>query len=217
MEALESIYVNELEIISTNPYSYTITIPCEIQNIEPGKPPKEFSVGLKFEIPEEYPDIPPEIFITEGGELDEDLQKEIIIELNKKAEEELGCIMVFTLVSELQDRVNDFADAIYNKKLKEKEDEEKIPVFHGTMVTRQNFMEWHANFLREKNVGKVKVVSDKLSGRQIFLAKGGNIEISDQLLGDADDDVEVDESLFDEDLDEMMMSSGEDEEDEEEE
>lgn len=203
LEALESIYVTELEVLSRNPYIYNIQIPCEIRDIE--GPNKEFTVGLKFKIPEEYPDVPPIIEFTEGGELDEDLQKSILIELNKVAEDEAGCVMVFTLVSELQDKVNEFADNIYNKRIAAKEEKDKIPEFHGTIVTRENFMEWQAKFILAKNVNKVKVVLDKLTGKQIFLAKGGNIELSDNLIGDAEEDIEVDESLFDDELDEEFL------------
>ena len=203
LEALESIYVTEFEVLSRNPFIYNIQIPCEIKSIE--GPHKEFTVGLKFKLPEEYPDVPPNMEFTEGGELDEDLQKSILIELNRVAEDEIGCVMVFTLVSELQDKVNDFADEIYNKKLQEKEDIDKVPVFHGTIVTRENFMEWQAQFILEKNMHKVEVISDKLTGKQIFLAKGGDIEISDTLIGDADEDIEVDESLFDDELDDELL------------
>ena len=200
LEALESIFVTELEIVSHDPYTYIITIPCEIRDVDVAKEPKEFTVGLRFKLPDEYPDVPPVIDFTEGGDLDEDLQKTILIELNKFAEEEVGCVMIFTLISELQDKVNEFSDAIYNKKLQEKEDIDKIPVFHGTIITRENFMEWQAAFVQERNLTKVQVVvSDKLTGKQIFMAKGGNIEIEGGLIGETDD-VDVDESLFDEEL-----------------
>lgn len=203
-EALESIFVNELEVISTHPYIYTILIPCQIDDVDAALPPKEFNVGLKFRIPDEYPDIPPDMEFTECGELDEDLQKSILIDLHRVAEEEMGCIMVFTLVSELQERVHAYSDSIYNKKLKEKEAKDAIPVFHGTMVTAETFNEWNQKYLAEKSIGKVKILSEKLTGRAIFLAKEGNIELADNLIGDEDDeDVEVDEALFEDDLGDM--------------
>ena len=205
LEALESIYVTELEILSRDPIIYNITIPCEIKSVEVDGPTKEFMVGLKFKLPEEYPDIPPEIEFSECEELDADLQKSILIELNKVAESELGCVMIFTLVSELQDKVNEYVDNIYNKKMAEKEERDKIPVFHGTPVTLESFTEWNNKFIMEMSMKKVKVVSDKLTGKQIFLAKDGNIDISDNLIGDAEEDVEVDESLFDEELDEELL------------
>lgn len=207
-EALESIYVTELEVLSKDPFVYNILIPCEIREVDAENKNKEFTVGLKFKIPEEYPDIPPSIEFSECKELSEDLQKSLLIQLNKVAEDEIGCVMVFTLVSELQDKVNEYADEIYNRKLKEKEEREKVPEFHGTIVTRENFIEWHNKFILEKNMFKVKVVSDRLTGKQVFLAKEGNIELSDQLIGDVDgaeEDVEVDESLFDDDLDDDFL------------
>ena len=206
LEALESIFVTELEILSYDPIIYNIAIPCEMRNVEAGGPDREFTVGLKFNIPAEYPDVPPEIEFSECEELDADLQKSILIELQKCAENEIGCVMIFTLVSELQDKVNEYADNIYNKKLQEKEEKDKVPVFHGTLVTMETFTEWNIKFIKEMNDSKkVKVVSDKLTGRQIFMAKEGNIEIGDNLLGDAEEDVEVDESLFDEELEDEML------------
>jgi len=203
LEALESIYVTEMELISDIPYVFTIVIPCEIQNVEVGGPSKEFNVGLKFSLPAEYPDIPPEIEWTDTGEFDEDSQKAILIDLHKKAEEEVGCAMVFTLVSEMQDKANDYAEELYNKKLKEKEDKEAVPAFFGTIVTRENFMEWREKFIVERNMGKVKVVLDKLTGRQIFMMNNGKIDeiqIEEAIIAEGDD-IEVDESLFDEDID----------------
>lgn len=205
-EALESIYVTELEVVSVDPYIYIIRIPCEMKSVEPDEPTKEFTVGLKFKLPEQYPDIPPDIEFSECGELDEDLQKSILLELNKVAEEEAGCVMIFTLVSELQDKVNEYVDNIYDKKMQEKEEKDKVPEFHGTFVTVESFTEWHNKFIMEKNLHKVKVVKvDKLTGKQIFMAKGGNIEISDNLIGDDADEVEVDESLFDEEIDDEFL------------
>lgn len=205
LEALESIYVTELEILSRDPIIYNIAIPCEVKSVEVDGPTREFTVGLKFKIPEEYPDIPPEIELSQCDELDEDLQKSLLLELNKVAESEVGCVMVFTLVSELQDKINEYVDAIYDKKLQEKEERDKIPVFHGTPVTIESFTEWNNKFIMEMSKNKVKVVSDKLTGKQIFMAKDGNIEISDNLIGDADEDVEVDESLFDEELEDDLL------------
>ena len=139
--------------------------------------------------------------------------------------------MVFTLVQELQDRVNDWADNIYNKQVEEKEEREKVkpsfynniqiriyftkhgltkipylqvPEFFGTRVTKENFLEWRRKFVLERNCNKVVIETDKLSGRQIFNLKGAEamkIEVellsNEGLLGD-EEDVEVDESLFNE-------------------
>ena len=207
LEALESIYVNELEIISTEPPTFTIEIPCEIRNVDPGKDAKEFSVKLKFKLPEEYPDVIPHVEFVETSEIDEDFQKTILLSLSKLAEDELGCVMVFTLVSEVQEKLNSWADEVYEKKLQEKEAKEKVPVFHGTIVTKENFMEWREKFIMERNMKKVKVITDKLTGKQIFmLKKDQGLELGDDLIGALEEDIEVDESLFNEELEDIVVS-----------
>lgn len=51
--------------------------------------------------------------------------------------------MVFTLVQELQDRVNDWADNIYNKQVEEKEEREKVnPSFYTNVYPQiTNYMD----------------------------------------------------------------------------
>lgn len=80
----------------------------------------------------------------------------------------------------------------------------QVPEFFGTRVTKENFLEWRRKFVLERNCNKVVIETDKLSGRQIFNLKGAEamkIEVellsNEGLLGD-EEDVEVDESLFNE-------------------
>ncbi|XP_035986608.1 RWD domain-containing protein 1 isoform X2 [Fundulus heteroclitus] len=133
-----------------------------------------------------------------------------------KAEENLGMVMIFTLVTAVQDKLNEIVDAMKNRqeeetlrKAKEAEEAEKV-AFQGTVVTIENFLAWKvkfelemAEFRRKKQKEEEQAGKPKLTGKQLF-ERDHNLDTSDiQFLEDAGNNVEVDESLFQdiEDLD----------------
>ncbi|KAJ7344538.1 hypothetical protein JRQ81_000488 [Phrynocephalus forsythii] len=107
---------------------------------------------LKFTYAEKYPDEAPlcQLFPQENLEDNDipDIQKL----LQEQVEENLGMIMIFTLVLAIQDKLNEIVDQINTrreeeKKQKEKEAEEaEKQCFHGTPVTIENFLNWKAKF-----------------------------------------------------------------------
>lgn len=133
-----------------------------------------------------------------------------------QAEENLGMVMIFTLVTTVQEKLNEIVDVMKNRRVEEQrrkeaeaEEAEKV-LFQGTVVTIQNFLTWKAKFelemseLRRKDQkeeeqgGKIK-----LTGKQLF-ETDHNLDTSDiQFLEETGNNVEVDESLFQdiEDLD----------------
>ncbi|EHA98862.1 RWD domain-containing protein 1 [Heterocephalus glaber] len=183
LEALESIYPDSFTVLSENPPSFTIAM------------------------------------TSEAGENDETVQTTL-----KFAEENLGVVMIFTLVTAVQEKLNEIVDQIKTRreeemKLKEKEAEEaEKQLFHGTPVTIENFLCWKAKFdaelleIKKKRMKEEQAGNNKLSGKQLF-ETDHNLDTSDiQFLEDAGNNVEVDESLFQE-LDDLELEDVEDDPD----
>ncbi|XP_032195626.1 RWD domain-containing protein 1 isoform X1 [Mustela erminea] len=207
-------------VLSENPPSFTITVTSEA-----GENDETVQTTLKFTYSEKYPDEAPlyEIFSQENLE-DSDVS-EILKLLALQAEENLGMVMIFTLVTAVQEKLNEIVDQIKTrreeeKKQKEKEAEEaEKQLFHGTPVTIENFLSWKAKFDAELLEIKKKRMKEeeqagknKLSGKQLF-ETDHNLDTSDiQFLEDAGNNVEVDESLFQE-MDDLELEDDEDDPD----
>ncbi|XP_071463399.1 RWD domain-containing protein 1-like, partial [Marmota flaviventris] len=93
-------------------------------------------------------------------------------------------------------------------------------LFHGTPVKIENFLSWEAKFdvellqIKKKKTDKRRRASrkNKLSGKQLF-ETDHNLDTSDiQFLEDAGNNVEVDESLFQE-MDDLELEDDEDDPD----
>ncbi|XP_055966240.1 RWD domain-containing protein 1-like [Sorex fumeus] len=128
--------------------------------------------------------------------------------LELQAEENLGMVMIFTLVTAVQEKFSEIVDQIKTrreeKKQKEKEAEEaETQLFHGTPVKIENFLSWKAKFdaqlldIKKKQMKEEEQAGkNKLSGKQLF-ETDNNLDTSViQVLEDAGSSVEVDESLF---------------------
>ncbi|KAF0032146.1 hypothetical protein F2P81_016701 [Scophthalmus maximus] len=189
---------------------------------------------LKFTYVERYPDEPPlwEIYAQENLE-DGDVS-EVLTLLQQQAEENLGMVMIFTLVTAVQEKLNEIVDLKKNRQEEEKrqkeleaEEAEKV-LFQGTVVTIENFLAWKAVFeldmmelRRKRQKEEEQAGKPKLTGKQLF-ETDHNLDTSDiQFLEDAGNNVEVDESLFqdiedldldedDPDFDPLGMDSDED-------
>ncbi|EHB08729.1 RWD domain-containing protein 1 [Heterocephalus glaber] len=219
LEVLESIYPDSFTVSSENPPSFTVTVTSEAAEND-----ETVQTTLKFTYSEKYPDETPlyEIFSQENLEDNDAIG--ILKLLALQAEENLGVVMIFTLVTAVQEKLNEIVDQIKTreeeKKLKEKEAEEaEKQLFHGTPVTIENFLCWKAKFDAELLEIKKKQIKEeeqagkfKLSGKQLS-ETDYNLDTSDiQFLEDAGNNVEVDESLFQE-LDDLELEDVEDDPD----
>ncbi|XP_073432069.1 RWD domain-containing protein 1 isoform X2 [Dendrobates tinctorius] len=131
-------------------------------------------------------------------------------------------VMIFTLVSAAQDKLNEIIDQIKNRREEEKIQKEKEVEeaekkrFHGTPVTIENFLNWKAKFdadmvelRRKRQKEEEQAGKSKLTGKQLF-ERDHNLDTSDiKFLEEAGNSVEVDESLFQE-LDDLELDDEED-------
>ncbi|KAI4811741.1 RWD domain-containing protein 1 [Gymnodraco acuticeps] len=229
LEAIESIYPDSYTVLSEKPISFTINVTSDAA--ENGE---TVEATLKFTYVEKYPDEPPLWEIHDQENLEDSDMGEIFTLLQQQADENLGMVMIFTLVTAVQDKLNEIVDLMKNRREEEKrrideeEEEAEKVAFQGTVVTIENFLAWRGRFelemaeLRskrqkeEEQAGKIK-----LSGKQLF-ETDHNLDTSDiQFLEDTGNNVEVDESLFqdiedldldedDPDFDPLAMGSDED-------
>ncbi|KAH7171227.1 RWD domain-containing protein [Dactylonectria macrodidyma] len=156
-EVLESIFPDEITDISET--EFRVSIALDIPGEEENEPP---TMLLQVRYPPEYPEkaphldilSPPNAVAHEHFNLADD-REQLLSSLDQTIEENLGMAMVFALVSTLKDAaeqlVQDRKDAI------ERADEERRAAaeheenkrFHGTAVTRETFLKWRADFLKE--------------------------------------------------------------------
>lgn len=217
LEALESIYPDSFTVLSDTPVSFTITVTSD-----PGEDDETVESTVKFTYVEKYPDEAPLYEIVSQENIEDEDARAIISCLDQQVEENLGMVMIFTLVSAIQEKLNEIVDQIKTrreeekvKKEKEAEEAEKV-VFHGTPVTIEAFLSWKAKFEAELNEIKRKrqkeeeqAGKNKLSGKKLF-ETDHNLDTSDiKFLEEAGNSVEVDESLF-QDMDDLDLDDEDD-------
>ncbi|KAG5316884.1 RWDD1 protein, partial [Acromyrmex insinuator] len=163
-------------VLATEPF-YTFAIPIKTEEYEP-ETGNGLSCRLEFTYTAKYPDESLLISITEQENFedgDEKLKAHLIEQMN----ENLGMVMVFTLVSTAQEWLNVQWDKIKLKreenaalKLKEEEEAERKR-FEGTRVTVESFLNWKEMFDEEMGYTKRKELTDregkKLTGRELFM------------------------------------------------
>ncbi|NP_001087542.1 RWD domain containing 1 L homeolog [Xenopus laevis] len=220
LEALESIYADSFTVLSTAPSSFSITVTSEA-----GENEENVQVIIKFTYVESYPDEAPLYEIVSQDNLECTDASSILCLLEDQAQENLGMVMIFSLVSAVQDKLNEIVDQIKTRreeetqrKEKEAEEAEKV-LFHGTPVTIENFLNWKAKFDAEMTELKKKKQKEeeqsgksKLTGKQLF-ETDHNLDTSDiKFLEEAGNSVEVDESLFQE-MDDLELDEDDDDPD----
>lgn len=212
LEALESIYPDELQIIEMEPYpSFQMMVTTQSMD---NSDDTSATIIMQFTYTEKYPDEVPIIEITGSDNLEEDQVERLTQMMKELAEENLGMVMIFTLVSAAIEKMGEMLDESVKqqaeeaeRRLQEKEEAERVK-FEGHRVTIESFLAWKAKFDAEmaelkKKKGKTVDVSNKPTGKELFM-KDATLDDSDvKFLQEEGESVEVDESLFQdmEDLD----------------
>nr|ALS04740.1 RWD domain-containing protein 1 [Pseudodiaptomus poplesia] len=221
LEALESIYSEEIDIIGDSPHRFTIPIKTEDFDPDEDENPGRM-VLVKFELTPTYPAEPPIIEMEEEENMEEELLDELKAFMESQVEENLGMAMIFTLVTAAIEWLGEKHDTLKReaeeaaKRKQELEEEEERKKLEGTKVTIESFLAWKAEFDREqleKKISKEKSSKDKLSGKELF-RQDKTLNDSDIkfLANTGDVAVTVDESLF-EDLDDLDLEDEEESDD----
>uniref|UniRef100_A0A131XI71 RWD domain-containing protein n=1 Tax=Hyalomma excavatum TaxID=257692 RepID=A0A131XI71_9ACAR len=206
IEALESIYPSELEILETEPYhAFTIEVKADAGDQPEGE---RMSVKLKFTYVPRYPEEGPLIEAAEYENIEEDDVETLVTALKEQIQENLGMVMIFTLVSAATEWLNQHTESVKFSKnealrlQKEKEEEAERVKFEGTRVTVESFLAWKSKFDAEmaeiRNRDKTLNASGKLTGRELFEKDKNLIDSDLQFMQEGEEDVKVDESLFQE-------------------
>lgn len=216
VEALDSIYYGDMQILETNPF-HKFSIPIKSEGFDDGE---GLACQLVFAYTAKYPDELPEIEIENEENFDDIVAKEeLLSHLTEQGKENLGMVMVFTLVSAGQEWLNEKWDNVKREReelilAKQKADEEaEMKRFEGTRVTVESFLAWRKQFeidmgipAKREREGKDR---NKLTGKELFL-RDTTLNESDLKFLDDGDAVKVDESLF-QDLDDLDISDEDDE------
>lgn len=196
-EALEAIFMDDFEQISSSPFHYRI----KLMPFAPGDG-EENHVVISFEckIPEAYPDVAPDMEVIVEKGLSDEQRLELLTLSAEKAAENLGMAMVYTLCEEIQEWLRNNNEpgqdnsmyASMMRRMQEKKKEEiataeakeaarpleeveeeernRQKILEGTPVTPETFNTWNENFLKEMQA-KQNVGPDKenkMTGREYF-------------------------------------------------
>lgn len=216
IETLDSIYYGDMEVLETKPF-HKFSIPIKSETYEEGQ---GLSCYLVFTYTAKYPDEIPIIEIDNEDCSDgSNHTTELLQHLNEQAKQNIGMVMIFTLVSAGQEWLNEKWDSLKKEQeerllAKQKEEEEaEMKRFEGTRVSVETFLVWRNKFELETGIAakREKDAKDqkKLTGKELFI-RDTTLNESDLKFLDDGDAVKVDESLF-QDLDDLDISDEDDE------
>jgi hypothetical protein len=191
--AINTILTSLIDISDT---AYRIAIKLDVTN-ERGDDTEPPTIVLSVSYPEIYPDVAPNLDLSNPPNAPRHPLLDIIEDkggllksLDSTIEENLGMAMVFTLVSTLKEAAEQLIVERQGVVQAEKDqkaaelDEAENRKFHGTVVTKERFIEWRERFLaemaeqerkekeerelEEKKKRGGKLEEKKMSGRQLW-------------------------------------------------
>jgi len=243
IEALESIYEGDIKVLCREPQPvFIMPVKTGVDGVTEDEdgPVIYLKMTLTPKYPEEVPvlevlDADPDADVDDNTSDDGDevvslidehgLREPLMEHLNETAEENLGMVMGFTVISAASEWLTDRWEAIkreqdeIKERIKQEQEEAEKKRLEGTKVTVESFMAWKRKFDEERLALKAKVKKEDLglTGKEQFL-NNADIDLAPIGGGDgADADVaaaavEVDESLF-EDLDDLDVGDSDLDED----
>lgn len=216
IEALESIYYGDFQIISAEPYKFSIPIKTDDYDSDSNT---GLCCDLTITYTPKYPEEAPTVEIENSENFEDEYESILLQHLEEQVKENLGMVMVFTLVSAAQEWLHDKYEGTKRekeereaRKLKELEEAEQKK-FEGTRVSIETFLKWKQQFEEDMGINKKRELADKegkkLTGRELFMTDN-TLNESDLKFLDEGDRVKVDESLF-QDLDDLDLDDEDDE------
>jgi len=210
VEALESIYCGEMEVLATEPF-HVFSVPIKSDDYE--EEVEGIRCLLKFEYTPHYPEQVPLISVEDLENIEAHDGEALRLYLAEQAEENVGMVMVFTLVSAAQEWVNVKSDKLKKEKeedeerRKKEQEEAERKRFEGTHVTVESFLTWKRAFDLDMGILKKREKEEKNkkpTGRELFMLDKSLNESDLKFLEEGGDFVKVDESLFQE-LDDLDL------------
>merc|ERR1719320_1319596 len=192
IEALESIYEGDIKVLCREPQpAFIMPVTTGVDGIadEDGLV-AYLKVTLTPKYPEEVPllevlsadpdaeDVDNDSDEEEVNPLDEhELREPLVEHLKETAEENLGMVMGFTIISAASEWLTDRWEAIKKaqdeekERIKEMHEEAEKKRLEGTKVTVESFMAWKRKFDEERLALRAKVKKEDLglSGKEQFL------------------------------------------------
>ncbi|ALC45833.1 CG5515 [Drosophila busckii] len=228
VEALDSIYCGEMEVLQSEPFhKFQIPIATEEYNADAeDENNKGLSCKLVFEYTATYPDEAPLVEIDEAENFEDSYEEQLLEHLRLTIEENIGMEMIFSLVSTAQEWLNvrwdehkkNQDDERARKVLEVEEAERKK--FEGTVVTVETFMKWKLEFEDSTGIAAKREKNNdckKLTGRELFMRDNTLNESDIKYLLEAGENIEnvkIDETLF-QDIGELELDDDDDDEDDE--
>jgi len=221
IDALQSIYPDEIEILEEKPH-YQFKIKIMSQDAE-NHPKHAMSVEVQFTYTSDYPDTPPLMEFIDSENMD-DMQLRLLMDSMKSlCEENLGMVMVFTIISAVQETLTDNMEKAAQEEIEanerriREEEEAERKRFEGTRVSVETFMAWKLKFDAEMaELKRLKGYDDskskKITGKALFMSDASMNDSDVKFLADEGDTLEVDESLFN-DLGDLSLDDEDDDDD----
>ncbi|CAH8538268.1 unnamed protein product [Heterobilharzia americana] len=203
--ALESIYEDRYQLVQTTP-KRKVKICLDGQSDDSLL--TKIRCQILFELPDKYPNEPPEFQIRKPENLSEEDISDINHIINGVIERSLGYVMLFDILSDIQQKLDSVCEKLLLRQRNEAKEKRKAvqleeeAKFRGDRVTVESFLEWNAKFRAEMQSIKEKLISEeqsnkRLTGRELFL-KDSHYDDSDLtfLETNGGEVVEIDEHLF---------------------
>lgn len=222
IEVLQSIYENNFRLLSSKTKNFEIDL-CGHAN---ENAETAVSCSLYFKYTPKYPCEAPLYEIRSPQGISDEQNAELIALINEVINRAIGMVMIFDIVSEVQQKLDEYADQLITKLTTRKEKQAKIKslaeaeremeaernLCSGTPVTVETFNAWNKVFLAEiaakkeadeakarKTAGSCQGAQQikRLTGREMFL-QDDQFDESDLnfLAQEGGEIVEVDEKLF---------------------
>ncbi|KAF9005630.1 RWD domain-containing protein, partial [Cyathus striatus] len=165
-QVLESIYPSELSKLSES------DIQIEAEADDPVEGVDNIRVVLSVHYPQQYPDTLPDLSIKAQDDALEGTEvNDLIADLRKMGEENLGMAMTFTLVSYLREKLSELLRSRLEKQNREQMEKERLELeaeearTRGTPVTVDTFKAWKAIFDKEMARKKAQQEEERLRGQ----------------------------------------------------
>jgi len=198
LEALRAIYADDFEVSETAvPTRFSIRLTHE---------PSEGKVLLTIGYTPQYPNEPPNITVQSLSNVGKERAEAIAKVLQKEAAEGVGEVMVFSLVSRTLECLEELPVAAPQEEdsgtgLRKPKIDDSAAIRHGTLVTRENFLEWKRKFDLERTTWgearqaarakDMELKKDRLTGRQFFTRlSAANANIDWALFNAENDDLD---------------------------